>query len=158
MPPPRPEKERARRALWAVFQGVRARLRGVALEHGLTFPQAMLVKTLGERGACTAGDLAAEMGNTPGNITGLLDRLEEQALVSRRRSTEDRRSLRVELTPRGRKLVRAFDAAARAALEEAFARLTQAEVRTLVRLLERMGPGAEGVAGPPPRGGTRRAR
>jgi DNA-binding MarR family transcriptional regulator len=134
------DNERARRALWAVWAKVRARLRRVAGEHGLSLPQAMCLRFLGERGSCMAGDLAAELGATPGNVTAVLDRLEEQDLVVRRRSQEDRRSLRLELTPGGARLVRAFDAEAAAALDEAFGRLRPPELRTLVGLLERMGP------------------
>ena len=133
------DKERARRALTAVGQRVRGRMRDAAREHGLTFPQAMCLRFLGERASCAAGDLAAELGATPGNVTGVLDRLEDQGLVVRRRSEEDRRVQQVELTPRGARLVRAFDAEVTAAMDEAFGRLRPAELRTLVGLLERMG-------------------
>jgi DNA-binding MarR family transcriptional regulator len=134
------DRDRARRALTSVWQGVRGRVRDAAREHGLTFPQAMCLKFLGERGPCMASDLAAELAATPGNVTGVLDRLEEQGLVVRRRDEQDRRALRLELTPKGQRLVRAFEAEVTAALDDAFGQLKPSELRTLVGLLERMAP------------------
>jgi DNA-binding MarR family transcriptional regulator len=47
----------------------------------------------------TAGQLAEESGLSTGAVTFLLDRLEEAGLVKRRRDTDDRRRVWVELVP-----------------------------------------------------------
>ena len=41
---------------------------------------------------------------TSGNLTGIVDRLEEQRLVGRNPDKRDRRVVRVRLTPKGRRL------------------------------------------------------
>jgi DNA-binding MarR family transcriptional regulator len=38
-------------------------------------------------------------------VTGLVDRLEKEGLVVRKEDPEDRRSLKISLTPRGREVV-----------------------------------------------------
>ncbi len=50
-------------------------------------------------GPITAGRLAEETGLTTGAVTFLLDRLEEAGMVTRRRDTEDRRRVWVEIVP-----------------------------------------------------------
>jgi DNA-binding MarR family transcriptional regulator len=54
---------------------------------------------LGQRGPLTAGQLAAAMHLSSGAITTLVDRLERAGYARRRRDTEDRRRVLVELVP-----------------------------------------------------------
>src|SRR5690606_38403820 len=53
-------------------------------------------------GPVALGEVAAVLGCTRGNVTGLADRLIEQGLVVRRQDPDDRRVVYVELTPAGR--------------------------------------------------------
>jgi DNA-binding MarR family transcriptional regulator len=57
---------------------------------------------IGRDGPLTAGQLAAESGLTTGAVTFILDRLEEGGMVTRRRDTEDRRRVWVEIVPQAR--------------------------------------------------------
>jgi DNA-binding MarR family transcriptional regulator len=57
---------------------------------------------IGRRGPLTAGRLAEESGLTTGAVTFILDRLEESGMVTRRRDTEDRRRVWVEIVPEAR--------------------------------------------------------
>ena len=50
-------------------------------------------------GPISAGRLAEESGLTTGAVTFILDRLEEAGMVMRRRDTEDRRRVWVEMVP-----------------------------------------------------------
>ena len=50
-------------------------------------------------GPISAGRLAEETGLTTGAVTFILDRLEEAGMVTRRRDTEDRRRVWVEIVP-----------------------------------------------------------
>jgi DNA-binding MarR family transcriptional regulator len=54
---------------------------------------------IGRLGPMTAGHLAEESGLTTGAVTFILDRLEEAGMVTRRRDTEDRRRVWVEIVP-----------------------------------------------------------
>jgi DNA-binding MarR family transcriptional regulator len=55
-------------------------------------------------GPMTAGRLARLAHLSPGAMTALLDRLERAGLAKRRRDTEDRRRVLVEVTPKLRRL------------------------------------------------------
>src|ERR1700732_1192884 len=57
---------------------------------------------IGRLGPMTAGHLAEESGLTTGAVTFILDRLEEAGMVTRRRDTEDRRRVWVEIVPAAR--------------------------------------------------------
>jgi DNA-binding MarR family transcriptional regulator len=52
----------------------------------------------------TAADLARESMTDTGAMTRTLDRLEEKGFIQRTRSSEDRRVVQVELTPKGKQL------------------------------------------------------
>jgi DNA-binding MarR family transcriptional regulator len=54
------------------------------------------------RGSASVRSLALDLGVTPANVTGIIDRLVSQDLVSRGESTSDRRIVRLQLTDKGR--------------------------------------------------------
>jgi DNA-binding MarR family transcriptional regulator len=51
-------------------------------------------------GGLTAGDLAKESGLTTGAVTGVIDRLERKGLARRVADSDDRRRVKVEVTPK----------------------------------------------------------
>lgn len=52
-------------------------------------------------GPCSPSELVRVFGHKPSTLTGILDRLEEKALVVREPNPEDRRSFLIRVTPRG---------------------------------------------------------
>jgi len=60
---------------------------------------------LAMRGAMTAGQLAADTALSPGAMTAALDRLEHLGYVRRVRSSTDRRSVLVEITPTAQRII-----------------------------------------------------
>lgn len=54
---------------------------------------------------CTQSDLSRQLIMHRSNVTGLVDRLEERGLVTRKENTDDRRAWLVVLTPAARKLL-----------------------------------------------------
>jgi DNA-binding MarR family transcriptional regulator len=54
------------------------------------------------KGSASVRSLALDLGVTPANVTGIIDRLVGQELVSRAESASDRRSVRLQLTDKGR--------------------------------------------------------
>jgi DNA-binding MarR family transcriptional regulator len=60
------------------------------------------LELIAREGPLTAGRLAEESGLTTGAVTFILDRLEEAGMVTRRRDTEDRRRVWVEIVPEAR--------------------------------------------------------
>jgi MarR family 2-MHQ and catechol resistance regulon transcriptional repressor len=74
-------------------------------EYDLTTPQFGVLEALHHLGPLSLGELAEKLLVTGGNVTYVMDRLEEQGLVSRCRSTDDRRVVEARLTDRGRQRV-----------------------------------------------------
>jgi DNA-binding MarR family transcriptional regulator len=86
---------------------------GLILRHvrprvpeSLTLPQFdVLAQLQRHRSGMTPGELTRELLVTAGNVTGIVARLARLGLVERRPVPEDRRTLRVRLTPRGRRVI-----------------------------------------------------
>jgi DNA-binding MarR family transcriptional regulator len=72
---------------------------GLAKKLKLSRTDTRCLELIGRLGPLTAGRLADESGLTTGAVTFILDRLEEAGMVTRRRDTEDRRRVGVEMVP-----------------------------------------------------------
>jgi DNA-binding MarR family transcriptional regulator len=70
----------------------------VADYFGIDHTAYRCIDILDQEGPMTAGKLAARARLSPGAMTALLDRLEQRGLARRRRDTEDRRRVLVEVT------------------------------------------------------------
>ena len=66
--------------------------------HGLTPPQFDVIATLGNTPGMSCKELSSRTLITKGTLTGVLDRLLDKGLISRRVDANDRRSLFVALT------------------------------------------------------------
>jgi DNA-binding MarR family transcriptional regulator len=71
----------------------------VAAATGINRTDMRCLDILGQRGPITAGQLAKAMHLSSGAITTLVDRLERAGYAERRRDTQDRRRVLVELVP-----------------------------------------------------------
>lgn len=84
--------------------------------------------------------LSSELGEllivTPGNITGLVDGLAKDRLVRRVPYPGDRRAVSIELTDKGRSFVRWFAPVHFRVIRSLMSRLSKAQARSLVRLLD----------------------
>jgi DNA-binding MarR family transcriptional regulator len=75
------------------------------LDADVTLPQFRTLVVLASRGPQRAADVAAELGVNPSTGTRMCDRLVRKGLVRRTRITDDRRVVRLTLSPAGRALV-----------------------------------------------------
>jgi len=75
------------------------------LDVQLTMSQLKVMIVLGRLGATSGQDLARRTGFSLATLTGVIDRLAAQDLVSRREDPQDRRVRRLELTPTGTELI-----------------------------------------------------
>jgi MarR family transcriptional regulator, organic hydroperoxide resistance regulator len=75
------------------------------IELNLTLAQLKSLLFIASKEKTNFKKLAEALGVTPPNITGIIDRLVEQDLVSRTENTEDRRVMLLQLTEKGRDLL-----------------------------------------------------
>jgi DNA-binding MarR family transcriptional regulator len=83
----------------------------------------------------TLGELSQRMMVSNGNVTGLVDRLVEQGLITRQPSPKDRRAQIVSLTAQGRKSFRAMARTNGDWVGEFFADLSVNDIEMLMKLL-----------------------
>jgi len=112
---------------------VRRRLRD---GFGVTLPRFDLLAQLDRTPkGMTLGELSRRMMVSNGNVTGLVDRMVEQGLVSRRPSPKDRRAQLVTLTAQGRRFFAMMARANGDWIGEMFADLSADDIEALLRLL-----------------------
>jgi DNA-binding MarR family transcriptional regulator len=97
-----------------------------------------ILLVLSERSLETQGAIADALGYDRGQLVGLLDELEEQELVERRRDANDRRRHLVSLTPEGKRTLRQLRALSRQTEDEFLGPLSDEERATLHALLLRL--------------------
>ena len=117
-----------------VIEGeVRRRLRD---SFDVTLPRFDLMAQLDKApDGMTLSDVSKRMMVSNGNVTGLVDRLVEQGLITRRPSPKDRRAQLVSLTAEGRRFFRAMARANGDWIADLLADLSSEEIETLMRLL-----------------------
>lgn len=110
-------------------------------EYGLTTPQFGTLEALYHLGPLSLGELADKLLVTGGNVTYVMDRLEDQGLVYRYRCPEDRRVIQARLTTEGRALVADVFPEHVAFVEHLSEHLPVEDQETLRGLLKRLGKG-----------------
>jgi len=94
------------RLLLQAREAVMAHTRPSLREHALSDQQWRVLRVLGEHGAVEVGRVAREAFILGPSLTGVLARMERDALITRSRDPEDQRRTMVEATAQGMKLVR----------------------------------------------------
>ena len=75
------------------------------IDSGLTLTQLRSLFLIAKEGSTNFRKLAKALEVTPSNVTGIVDRLVEQGLVSRTQNPEDRREMTLQATDKGKALV-----------------------------------------------------
>jgi DNA-binding MarR family transcriptional regulator len=122
-------------------------LNGLSAEletHGITLPQYFVLRELWREEGLTQRELANRVGVLEPTMVATLDALERQGVIARVRSTTDRRKTNVQLSPAGRTLRATLHGYAAAVLERALAGVTDDEIATLRRLLQRIKANLDG--------------
>ena len=107
-------------------------------QYKLTQPQADVIFTLGNTEGLTFKEIGELTLITKGTLTGVIDRLEQKALVKRVQGNEDRRCIRVVLTKKGDRLFRDIFPKHIAHLKTHFDQLSDNEILTIQRALKKL--------------------
>ena len=115
----------------------------VWMDLPLTIAQLKSLFFITNQGSTNSGKLAAALGVTPTNVTGIIDRLVKQGIVSRSNDAQDRRVLLLRATGKGEELVAKLRERRRGYLSEILARLSADEIAILHRGLAALVKAAE---------------
>ena len=124
-------------ALRRVIRAVDLHSRTLAASHGLTGPQALVLKAL-QAGRLTAGALATSISLSQGTVTDILKRLEQRGLIERIRDTQDRRRVLVEATGAGLEVLRKSPPLLQERFAQRFNNLQDWEQNQLLSSLQRI--------------------
>lgn len=86
----------------------------------------------------TSRQLCSTLGMLPPNLVGMINAFEQRGLIARKPHPRDGRAMGLHLTPAGQKLMRDAERTAADLEAEIGARLTPAECRTMIRLLQKV--------------------
>lgn len=104
----------------------------------VTLPQYRTLIVLASRGPQRVAALADALGVTPPTATRMCDRLVRKGLVRRRTARDDRREIRLSLTPAGQALVAEVTARRRAEITELLAGISVDDQIAMVELFGRL--------------------
>lgn len=113
---------------------------------GIGLKQHSVLRLLAADGVRSQQALSEALGIDRSTMVLVIDDLEAQGLVARRRNPEDRRAYAIHLLPAGRERLQASDERARSALRDALGPLGAEERAELHRLLTRVSSALDDAA------------
>jgi DNA-binding MarR family transcriptional regulator len=105
-------------------------------EMNLTGPQGILLGTLAHQDEMKVSELSEKVGLSNSTVSGILDRLENQGLVERIRSKEDRRVVYIKVTDEFRKQSQKHFEEVNRVIEQMMEKATQEELDTILKGME----------------------
>jgi len=72
--------------------------------YGLTYPQYLVLLVLWEKDAQPVNDIAKRLFLETNTVTPLLQRMEKEGILTRKKGKQDARQMIIHLTPRGKRL------------------------------------------------------
>lgn len=122
-------------SLWELSHALQVASKRMAKTLGVTGPQRLVIRILGQSPRITARDLAITLGIHPSTLTGVLARLEKGGFIARKVDHEDRRRARFELTALGLRIDREKRGTIEAAVRRALVRAGDTTVARSTELL-----------------------
>lgn len=126
-------------AIRRIVRAIDLQSRKLVQSHGLTGPQALILKEVARRGeVLTAGELASIVSLSQATITDIVKRLEQRGWLVRERSTKDKRQINIILTESGKTLVAQSPPLLQEQFEKSFAALKDWEKNQLLSAVQRL--------------------
>ena len=117
------------RLLWSIEHGLQKMSKRMETELGITGPQRLTLRVVGQFPGLSAGELAHIVRLHPSTITGILHRLVERGLLERERDPVDSRRTRLRLNPRAMVYTRTASGTVEKAVTQALKQTGAANVR-----------------------------
>lgn len=125
-------------AIRRVIRAIDLQSRRLLDRYELTGPQLATLRTAAQLGAPSIGTLARAVHLSQPTVTGILNRLERRGLIARERSSDDRRSVAIRVTPEGRELLAQAPSLLQDQFRDELARLEEWERHWLLAALQRI--------------------
>lgn len=106
--------------------------------YGLTLPQFGVLEALYHLGDLKICEIIEKTLSTSGNMTVVIRNLEQEGLVHRLQSPEDRRVYRIAISEKGAAIIRELFPEHLKELEKGLARLSDREKDELIRLMKKL--------------------
>ena len=117
-----------------ILQSLRRIIRAVdiyskqlSVKYAITTPQLVSLMTIVENKVITAATLAKKIHLSPSTVVGILDRLEEKKLISRKRDKQDRRLVKIKPTTKGKEYAKSAPSPLQDKLKESLSVLSNLE-------------------------------
>ncbi|MCC6913345.1 MAG: winged helix-turn-helix transcriptional regulator [Rhodospirillaceae bacterium] len=104
----------------------------------LTFTQWVVLMHLCYGGGDTCAGIAAKMNHDAGALTRIADQMEKRGLLTRQRSTKDRRVVHLKMTAKGKAMGKSLTPRVMDFWNHILGEFTEAEAMTLIGLLSRL--------------------
>jgi MarR family 2-MHQ and catechol resistance regulon transcriptional repressor len=125
------------KALRDAYNGIKRELHNKLAQNGITWPQFHALYHIGDEGI-PSHELAKELNCNASNMTGLIDRMEQNNWVYRVHCKDDRRVWLIKLTEEGKRLKEELIPRHQKNIEERMGVLSQEELKTLKSLLDKL--------------------
>ncbi len=121
--------------MWDFVHALDVRSKRMMQTIGVTGPQRLVIRIVGQKPGQTASEIASMLGKHPSTLTGVLARLEDRDLIVREIDPKDRRRARFKLTAGGKKIDRERRGTVEAATRRALGRVEPSDIRTALELV-----------------------
>jgi DNA-binding MarR family transcriptional regulator len=123
------------RLLWSIEHGLQKMSKRMESELGITGPQRLVLRVVGQFPGLSAGELAHIVRLHPSTLTGILHRLVARGLLERERDPGDSRRARLRLNPRAVIFTRTAPGTVEKAVTQALTQAGAANVRAARKVL-----------------------
>src|SRR5512143_2283157 len=121
--------------MWDFVHALDVRSKRMMTTIGVTGPQRLVIRLVGQKPGQTASEIATMLGKHPSTLTGVLARLEERGLLLRESDPEDRRRARFKLTAAGKKIDGQRKGTVEAATRRALGRVSPDDIEKTLGLV-----------------------
>jgi len=122
--------------LWDLAHALEVTSKRMGRTIGVTGPQRLVIRVVGQNPGITARDIAQMMGIHPSTLTGILARLEKGRFLVRSVDTGDRRRAHFALTAAGRTIDRTRKGTIEAAVRRALSRADSATITRYAKMVQ----------------------
>jgi DNA-binding MarR family transcriptional regulator len=123
------------RLLWSIEHGLQKMSKRMGTQLGITGPQRLVLRVVGQFPGISAGDLAHIVRLHPSTITGILQRLVSRGLLERQRDPADSRRAKLRLKPQGATYTKSPPGTVEHAVSQALRQAGTANVRAARKVL-----------------------